>query len=295
MKLAFKVDVDTLEGTSVGVENLSRLFIKHNVPATFLFSLGKDQMGRSIFRIFEKGFLKKCLRSNVAGNYSLKTLLRGTILPSPIIAEKCSYAMKAVSSCGFECGVHCLNHYKWQNFLDKMSTEEIENEFNRACELFEKVFEFSAISCGSAGWQVANDYFRLQDNLKFLYASDTRGYAPFYPRLNGEVFKTLQIPTTLFTLDELLVSNKLSDISQIQVSSIKNADVSVMTIHAELEGMAYLQWFEEFLLLLKRENIEFFGLKDFALSLQNTKTNIKVCDVEMCQFFNRSGLIAIQK
>ena len=152
--------------------------------------------------------------------------------------------------------------------------KSIENEFNKACELFEKVFECSAMSCGSAGWQVANDYFRLQDKFKFLYASDTRGYAPFYPRFNGEVFKTLQIPTTLFTLDELLVSNKLSDISNIQVSSIKNADVSVMTIHAELEGMAYLQWFEEFLLLLKRENIEFFGLKDFAISLQNTKNNI---------------------
>ena len=58
MKLAFKVDVDTFDGTRVGVKNLSNLFCKYEIPATFFFSLGKDQMGRSIFRIFKRGFLK---------------------------------------------------------------------------------------------------------------------------------------------------------------------------------------------------------------------------------------------
>ncbi len=295
MKLAFKVDVDTLAGTKVGVVNLLKLFVKYEIPATFLFSLGKDQMGRSIFRIFQKGFLKKCLRSNVVGNYSLRTLLSGTVLPSVVISEKCADVIKLVDANGFECGVHCLNHYKWQNFLHKMSEQEVRSEFGSACKIFEDVLGYKTCTSGAAGWQVCASYFRMQDEYNMLYASDTRGESPFLARIGDEVFKTIQIPTTLFTLDELLVSNVLENIADVQITSIKQAEFSVMTIHAELEGMAYLSWFEAFLKKLKLANIEFFGLKDYALSLKSNREKIRVCNVAMADFYNRSGLIAIQK
>ena len=61
MKLAFKIDVDTYQGTKIGVENFRRFFGAEGIRPTFLFSLGKDQMGRSIFRVFKKGFIRKCL------------------------------------------------------------------------------------------------------------------------------------------------------------------------------------------------------------------------------------------
>ncbi len=295
MKLAFKIDVDTLDGTRVGVENLCKLFLKYNIPATFFFSLGKDQMGRSIFRIFQKGFVKKCLCSRVVGNYSLRTLLSGTILPSPQIAKRCSLIMSAVADRGFDCGVHCLNHYKWQNLLHKMSFAEVGNEFNLACKIFEDVFGFSAESCAAAGWNVSENYLKIQDEKQFLFASDFRGYAPFFAKIGNEVFKTIQIPTTLFTLDELLVSYNLEDIETIQMKSIYNSERAVMTIHAELEGMAYLSWFEDFLKKLQSCQVEFFSLKDYALFLKNNPDEIQICDVEMTNFYNRSGLIAVQK
>ncbi len=90
MKLAVKVDIDTYRGTREGVPNLCKLFKKHDVPATLLFSMGPDNTGKALRRIFRKGFLKKCLRSNVAGNYGLKTLLYGTLLKAPRIGKLCA-------------------------------------------------------------------------------------------------------------------------------------------------------------------------------------------------------------
>lgn len=295
MKLAFKVDVDTFDGTRVGVKNLSNLFCKYEIPATFFFSLGKDQMGRSIFRIFKRDFLKKCLKSKVVSNYSLRTLLSGTIIPAPVIADKCTNTMRDVADKGFECGVHCLNHYKWQNFLNVMLDEEVYREFFLACEKFKEVFCTNPVSSASAGWQVSAAYFKAQDEKNFLYGSDVRGSYPFYPRIDGAVFNTIQIPTTLYTLDEILVSHKLDDIIPIQMDYINSKEISIMTIHAELEGMAYLEWFELFLKKLIKENVEFFFLKDYVQSLKKNSKNIPICDVEMTKFFNRSGLLAIQK
>ena len=295
MKLAFKVDVDTFDGTRVGVKNLSNLFCKYEIPATFFFSLGKDQMGRSIFRIFKRDFLKKCLKSKVISNYRLRTLLSGTIIPAPVIADKCNSVMRYVADRGFECGVHCLNHYKWQNFLNNMSAEEVHREFFLACKKFKEVFCTNPVSSASAGWQVSAEYFKVLDERNFLYGSDVRGFYPFYPRIDGEVFNTVQIPTTLYTLDEILVSHKLDDIIPMQMNSINSKEISIMTIHAELEGMAYLEWFELFLKKLIKENVEFFFLKDYVQSLKKNSKNIPVCDVEMSEFFNRSGLLAIQK
>ena len=94
MKLAVKIDVDTYRGTRDGVLPLCKVLKKHGVPATFLFSFGPDNTGKALRRIFRKGFLKKCLRSNVAGNYGLKTLMYGTLLKAPRIAKLCAAQMR---------------------------------------------------------------------------------------------------------------------------------------------------------------------------------------------------------
>ena len=54
--LAIKIDVDTDRGTRIGVPNLVALFDEFGVKATFLFSLGPDNTGRAIKRIFRPGF-----------------------------------------------------------------------------------------------------------------------------------------------------------------------------------------------------------------------------------------------
>ena len=294
MRLAIKVDVDTYRGTKEGVPALCSLFRKHNIPATFLFSLGPDNTGKALTRIFRKGFLKKCLRSNVVGNYGLKTLMYGTILPAPIISERCIEQMRQAHKDGFECGIHCWNHYKWQDYLAKMQYTEVESEFTKARNAFEEIFGYSAQCCGAAGWQITPNALAVQDNANLLYASDTRGGEPFIPSMNGQQFKTLQIPTTLLTLDEVLGLTPIEKVADIHITEMGKRTNSVMTVHAELEGMAYLQWFDSFLSRVKSEGVEFFALADYAKELLQAPKKIRRNEIVMSEFTGRTGTLAVQ-
>ena len=88
MKIALKVDVDTLRGTLEGVPALLELYQRYGVKATFLFSLGPDHTGRALRRIFRPGFFSKVQRTSVLSHYGLKTLLYGTLLPGPHIGRQ---------------------------------------------------------------------------------------------------------------------------------------------------------------------------------------------------------------
>ena len=116
-QLALKIDVDTLRGTLEGVPQLVAMLQKHQAQATFLFSLGPDNTGRALRRIFRPGFLKKVFRTNVAGNYGLKTLMYGVLIPGPDIGRKGAAAMRAVRDAGYEVGIHTWDHIRWQDFV----------------------------------------------------------------------------------------------------------------------------------------------------------------------------------
>lgn len=295
MKLAIKVDVDTYRGTREGVPCLCKILKSRKVPATFLFSLGPDNTGKSLCRIFQKGFLKKCLRSNVASNYGVSTLLYGTLLPAPKISAKCARQMRDCSELGFECGIHSWDHFKWQNHVASMRPTEIDAEFTRARAEFEKVFGYEAKCCGAPGWQTCPDALSVQDKAGLLYASDVRNGNPFFPKMGGEIFKTLQIPSTLPTLDELLGRITQDELAQNYFSNMQKREFSVMTIHAELEGMAYAEWFDSFLGLCKTNGVEFFSLSEYAKNLLKDSDAIPVKEIRMAPFSGRSGLLAVQE
>lgn len=294
MRLAVKVDVDTYVGTRDGVPTLAEIFKKHSLPATFLFSFGPDNTGKALRRIFRKGFLRKCLRSNVAGNYGLKTLLYGTLLPAPKIAKLCAKQMKDVAKEGFACGIHSWDHFKWQDYLPTMRPTEIESEFGRARADFEKVIGRVADCCGAPGWQITPDALQVEDDANLLYASDVRGVSPFFPKMGGRTFKTLQIPSTLPTLDEMLGIVKPQDAANEYLKQIQSQENSVMTVHAELEGNAYAEWFDELLTLLESRGVKYFALEDWAKDLLSDRENIPTCEIKMDEFEGRSGLLAQQ-
>ncbi len=125
-RVALKVDCDTFEGTKNGLPNLIRLFDELKIRATFLFTLGPDTSGRAVFRVFtQKGFLKKMLRSNAAALYGPKTMMYGTLLPSPMIGKQLGDDMRAVKNAGHEVGVHGWDHIRWHDKADKISPTEM--------------------------------------------------------------------------------------------------------------------------------------------------------------------------
>ena len=80
-QVVLKVDVDTYLGTLHGVPALLELFERFHVKASFLFSVGPDNTGRAIRRVFRKGFLQKVGRTSVVSHYGLRTLMNGVLKP----------------------------------------------------------------------------------------------------------------------------------------------------------------------------------------------------------------------
>ena len=297
MQLAIKIDVDTDRGTAQGVPALADLLRRNDIPATFLFSLGPDRTGRAITRIFRPGFLKKVMRSNVAGNYGLRTLLNGTLLPAPHIGKRHAGVMKKVRDGGFEVGIHCYDHYTWQDYVHTMPLEKVRREFSNAIAQFEAIFGEKPLCAGAPGWQANAKSLQVYDEASLLYASDARaGRSPFFPVISGTHFKTLQIPSTLPTLDELLglPEYPLEGIADYYLGLIRATDRSVMTIHAELEGMRYADFFEAFLKKAKQAGVGFFRCDHWARELLQTPELIPHCEMPLGTLPGRSGTLAVQ-
>jgi undecaprenyl phosphate-alpha-L-ara4FN deformylase len=296
LRLALKIDVDTDRGTRVGVPNLVTDLCTAGVPATFLFSFGPDQTGRAITRVFRPGFLKKVGRTSVVQLYGVRTLLNGTLLPAPHIGRRNEAAMRAVRDAGFEVGIHCHNHYRWQDYVQTMSAEEVRAEFGSARDEFRRIFGCEAPSAGAPGWQ-ANAISRLiYDEAGLLYGSDTRGMAPFFPHLGGRTFKTLEIPSTLPTLDELMGRPEYPEerIVPHLMSLLRPDTLNVFTLHAELEGMGKRGLFGAFLAAIGKAGVEVVSLEEAARELLASREKIPVCAITQAEIDGRSGLVAVQ-
>lgn len=296
MKVALKVDVDTDRGTRVGVPNMVTDFRELDVTACFLFSLGPDQTGRAITRVFRPGFFKKVSRTSVVQIYGVRTLLNGTLLPAPHIGRRNTRVLREVAAAGFEVGIHCHNHYRWQDYVHRMSTEEIRTEFVAARAEFLRIFGREAETAGAAGWQANGRSREVYDEANLLYASDTRGTAPFFPRVSGRVYQTLEIPSTWPTFDELMGRPEYPDDRIIghYLGLLRSDRVNVFTIHAEIEGMGRRALFRELLEALKAKGVEFIRLDDYARELLSNRSAIPVCDMLQQEIDGRSGRVAVQ-
>lgn len=296
-QLGIKIDVDTDRGTHEGVPRLVEILQRHQVPATFLFSLGPDNTGKAIRRIFRPGFLKKVARTNVAGNYGLRTLLNGTLLPAPQIGKRQAEVMRAVRAAGFACGIHCWDHFQWQDYLHRMDLDAIQREFDKARAEFRRVFGEDAKCAGAPGWQCNGRSLRVYDESGLLWASDTRGATPvaFFPTWEGETFRTLHLSTTLPTLDELMGRPEFPDdrINDHYLALLKSGGHHIHTIHAEIEGLRYADMFEEFLRRAAESGVGFFDLSEFAEAQLGSPGNIPTAEVSLGEIDGRSGLVAV--
>ena len=258
--LALKIDVDTWRGTREGVPRLVEALNRHGARATFLFSLGPDHTGRAIKRVFRRGFLKKVSRTSVLGHYGLRTLLNGTLLPGPDIGKPsglCADIMRRVRDGGFEVGIHCWDHVRWQDGVTAADAGWTYREISQAVRRFEAIFGERPRTHGAAGWQMNRHALRLTQQMGFEYCSDGRGTHPFLPVTNAELIRCPQLPTTLPTLDELIgvdgvtldnVTAAVLARTAAAAGAAKEAGKThVFTLHAELEGMKLLPQFEQLL------------------------------------------------
>jgi len=295
MDVALKVDVDTHQGLGEGVPRLMRALNDLGVTATFLIAMGPDNSGRAIVRVLRNpGFLKKMRRTRAVAMYGLRTVLSGTLLPPRAIALAFPNVMRDLAHAGFEIGVHGYDHVRWQDRLDEIGEGGIRGEIADAFEAFRAVMGLRARSFGAPGWRTSAAALGALDAIGLDYRSDTRGTVPYRCAIEGGVFATPEIPTTLPTMDEVMVPElcESDPIVRFYLDRINAAALNVHTIHAETEGMGQLETFVALMRALKDRGAHFIQLRDVAATLD--RAALPVCEVIRTTLPGRAGWISAQ-
>jgi len=293
-RVALKVDCDTFEGTRDGVPRLLEIFAAQGLRATFYFTLGPDRSGVAIRRVFTRpGFLSKMIRSRAPSLYGWRTALYGTLLPAPMIGARCEEAVRAAARAGHETGVHGWDHVGWHDGLDDMSREAITREYGAAHAEYLRILGVPARSSAAPGWTASERSLEVQEERSLLHASDTRGGEPFFPRAGGRTFRTLEVPTTLPTLDETLAWPALSGGDAAQRAYFRSAvrGTEVHTVHAEVEGRSKAALLAGILDDWKSDGVEFVTLSALAREALARRDRIPEREISRTRVSGRGGFV----
>ncbi len=185
-----------------------------------------------------------------------------------------------LTAAGHELGLHGYDHVRWHDRLFRLTSPRMSQEIAVAQHPFRSYAAAGLIFCGP-GLAVQPDQPRGDGGPRFLYASDTRGFAPYFPGFGETVTPVLEIPTTLPTLDELLGLDgcRPRDFSEPGALPPEPERPQVLTIHAELEGGPFLDDFAGLLRRCRGEGVDFFRLEDWARELLPDRGKIPVAQV----------------
>ncbi len=292
--IALRIDVDTYRGTGHGVPTLCRILGDHGLKGTFYFSVGPDNMGRHLWRLFKPSFLWKMMRTDAAGLYGPEIILMGTAWHGPKIGRRFHQEIRRVKDAGHEIGFHAWDHQGAQAKLITMSEEAMTQEIQRGVEELTSIVGEAPVTSAAPGWRANDQLLLVKSKFPFRYNSDCRGSHPFYPVVNGKRLEQLQIPVTLPTYDEVLGRNGVSDqnYNDYQVSLLKPDTLNVLTIHAEAEGGRCATMFEAYLERVVKLGYRIIPLGEVATEFATTAPAGRI---ELGAFPGREGMLALQK
>jgi len=262
MRVGLRVDVDTFRGTKLGVPNLCRLFADHSINASFFFSVGPDNMGRHLWRLLRPKFLFKMLRTKAARLYGWDILFKGTFWPGPVIGKKLGCVISSAAEAGHEVGLHAWDHHAWQAHIDTMDAAAIRRSLSRGVDLLTKILGSPPTCSAVPGWKCNDIVLMEKSRFPFRYNSDCRGEGIFRPLVDDEQLAQPQIPVTLPTYDEMIGQDGVTESNYNDRLLAKCAldRLNVLTIHAEVEGIACFDMFDRFLKAAKAKDVSFLPL-----------------------------------
>ncbi len=249
MKIALRIDVDTLRGTREGVPALLSVLARRGIRATWFCATGPDNMGRHVWRLLRPAFAVKMLRSRAASLYGWDILLRGTFWPGPRIAHRCAASLRDLVRDGHELGYHAWDHHAWQSRVQKWSEAEVTAELEKGMAALAEAAGAPATCTAAPGWRCTQAALLAKETLGLRFHSDCRGSRLFRPVVNDRILQHVQTPVTLPTYDELIGRNGVTPetYNRALMDCLKPNDLNVLTIHAEVEGMMCSALFEDFL------------------------------------------------
>ncbi len=297
IKVGLRIDVDTLRGTKKGVPRLLQILEEHSVYSTFFFSVGPDNMGRHLRRLIRPDFLWKMLRTRAARLYGWDILLKGTLWPGPIIGERCKEIIAAAATNGHEIGLHAWDHHLWQTKIAAMAPEKIAAEIEKGQAILQQITGKTPSGFAAPAWWCPPSAQQALENAGFCYRSDCRGETPFYPLVpekdTGKMkfSATPQLPVTLPTYDELIgIGCSDKNYNETLLAKIRTKRFHILTIHAEVEGIACARLFHHFLTMAKRQGISFCPLIELLEEIET----LPYCALLQKKNRGREGLLSWQ-
>jgi undecaprenyl phosphate-alpha-L-ara4FN deformylase len=291
--LALKVDVDTHEGLGSGVPRLLDCLGRRGVAASFYVSMGPDNSGKAIRRLFtRKGFAKKMFRSNAVRLYGIRTALYGTLLPAPQIARAFPGILRRTIAEGHELGIHGWDHVYWHDYVVGLSEVDVAKEVDAALDEYRRILGDAPEGFAAPGWQCGEGSLATLERGPFRYHSSTRGRFPYRPRAGRIEGRLAEIPTTLPTVDELL-GEGLDErgLFETYESAIGERPLEVLTVHAEVEGGPYADFFDRLLGRLEGR-VRYRRLDSVAREIDAAK--LPICDVIQDTRPGRAGTVSCQ-
>jgi undecaprenyl phosphate-alpha-L-ara4FN deformylase len=267
MRVGLRIDVDTFRGTRFGVPNLCEILAEHSAKATFFFCVGPDNMGRHLWRLLRPAFFFKMMRTKAASLYGWDILFKGTFWQGPLIGQKLAPVIRTAADNGHEVGLHAWDHHQWQAHLDTMTDEQIYNAVKKGTDQLAKILGRQPVCSAVPAWKCNDAVLLAKSKFDFNYNSDCRGHSIFRPVVSGQTLSQPQIPVTLPTYDEAVGKNGISDsnYNDYLLSLLNPSSLNVLTIHAEVEGIAKLDLFGDFLKKAKANGVSFAPLGELLV------------------------------
>lgn len=290
MLAGLRVDVDTYRGTRLGVPRLASILREYGIKATFYFSVGPDNMGRHLWRLFKPSFLRKMLRTRAPSLYGWDILRCGVIGEGPDIGRACGDIIRALAAEGHEVGLHAWDHQRWQS-MNMGKKDDIIRELERGFTRLTEILGHPPTTSAAPAWRTPSEAIAAKHLFPFFYNSDCRGSDCFLPTDGVNVYQP-QIPVTLPTYDERLGNNGVTDANYNQrlLELFRPEGLNVLCIHAEAEGISKAEMFACFLSMAKEKGIAFSRL-DAILAKQNL---MQTAMTEMRSIPERDGDMCFQ-
>jgi undecaprenyl phosphate-alpha-L-ara4FN deformylase len=270
--LGLKIDVDTHWGMKNGVPSLLQILKQFNLKGTFFLSIGPDNSGRAALQLIKNPlFFKKMMRTNAPALYGWKTALYGTLLPAPMIALSYPEIVKDIIAAGHEVQFHAWDHRRWQDELPRKSEDWIKDWFIKGISGFEKLAGQKPSAFGAPSWTIDDRVLSIVKEYKYEYLSCTRAKAPFV----HETINIVEIPSDLPCFEEVDAKNGVSIICEL----MKEGDIHVLPVHAEVEGGIFQKQFREILqkaLTMDMEIVPMKRIKDKLDIKTLTKRKYKI-------------------
>jgi peptidoglycan/xylan/chitin deacetylase (PgdA/CDA1 family) len=271
MEIALSIVADSRKAVREGLPALVDLLDRQGVAATFFLNFGLPAPETVPRQIPPPPLPKEGLLVRLFG--------RERALPdeAPLAGELEPLLPRLVSG-GHEIAFRPWAPAKWEEALAASDDATLREELEGAARAMAVATGERPKAFASVDWKVSPALLALEDERKLLYASDTRGTAPFLSTLAGKRFRTLQVPTTLPTWTEVLGSPGLDDESLLAFyrAAAREGIAQVHRIHAEIEGGSHLPLFERLLASWKRDGVRFARLETVARRAFSKKTTLKL-------------------